>query len=269
MKTVINVKATTAGATANVETLLNGTTNVVMPSWARELVDVSPYIASDSTTVNLCQAAKLVLKSDDVAITPYEVLCNPVSGYDATDGICYHAPIETYEVHCPLKGGEEIQVYGTTLTSYTGEVYVGATLTVADHRTGRQRFSKVGTYTGSGTSAAEVAGTAYTIHGSEKLIEAYGMLADIVKAAANMISGHFRLASNDFKVAVPLKFGCNPISGAIGTVDGPLLNGPSRVNLSIPTNTTCSIQDYCYFDLAPTAAGNFITGVAFYKVGRD
>ena len=78
MQTTIDVKATTVGATANAETLLNGTKNVVMPSWAREIVSVAPYISSDSATADLTAAAKLILKSDDVAITPYEVICNPV-----------------------------------------------------------------------------------------------------------------------------------------------------------------------------------------------
>lgn len=265
--TVVHASATACGATAGVKTLLNGTTNVVMPSWARSIVKITPYTATDSITANLSTIVKFSLESDDVAITPFEVFSNPEAGFDQTDGAPYHAKLQDYYVHCPLKGGEEIKVYGTALTSYTGDVYAGCTLTVSDQKFGRQRFSKVGTYTGTGTGAAEVPGTAYTIHGSERLIEVYGVISSIVLAAEDMKMGTFRISSNDFKVAVPLKWGCNPISGCIGTVDGPYLNPPTRKEVDIPTNTTCTLTDYFYNDITLTA-GQWGTGAAFYKVGR-
>lgn len=264
----LNATGTSLG-TGTTKTQLNGGSNVTMPAWARELVAIAPYAVLDTVTGDESLLVKIALESDDVAINPFEVLANPVEGADATSGESFVGLLPDFPVHCPLKGGEEIAVYGTCLASNTAAPYAGVTMVVADRRTGRQKFAKVGTLTGTGTAAAEVAGTAYSIHGSERIVEVYGTVKTITKAASNPIVGYIRLQSNDFKVAVPLKYAFQPISGALGGVGCRNNAGIKRFPVEVPTNTTCTVQDYANFDLAPASAGSFITGILFEKVGRN
>lgn len=268
IRTVTVAKGTSIGS-GTTKTQINTAKNVVMPSWARNLESIEPYFALDVLDADLTHFAKVTLESQDVALDPCIVLTNPIAGYDATSGQPYQPENPMYKVNCPLNGGEEITVYGENLQAVTGPNYVGLTMTITDQPpTERQRFYEVGTVTETGTAAAEVKGTAYPIHGSDRIVEVFGIAVSEIHDAENAIFGSFRITSDDFVHSVPLEYGFQPLSGCIGTVDGTRLIGPIRFIVDVPTYTGCTLQDYCTFDLAPTVHGFFVSGVAFNKAGR-
>lgn len=258
---------TSLGA-ATTKTQINGGSNVVMPSWARSIVAVVPYIAQDVYEADEPAVVKFNFESDDCNIIPYEILSNPIAGYGDTAGVPFHAQVEKYIMNCPLNGGEEIAIWGTPLQGITGPVYGGATLVISDRSYGKQRFGKVGTLTGTGTGAAEVAGTAYSIHGAERLIEVTGICVPEAIAADDAYFGSFRITSGDFKVAVPLSYGYQPSAAAEADSYGTPLPAPARYKVDIPTNKTCVLQDYCTSIIGPSVEGRFVTAVMFEKAGR-
>lgn len=267
--TSTNAKGTSIGSTANVKTPINTAKPVVMPSWARNLVSITPYIACDVLDGQLTLIAKIILESQDVALDPCIVLTNAISGYHTTSGQPYQPPNETFKVNCPLKGGEEINVYGTLLTSFTGPNYVGCDIVVSDQPPAeRQRFYQVGTITASGTAAATVDGTAYNIHGSDRIVELLGNAHHEVSGATVVVFGSFKFTSNDLVRSCPMQYGFEPISGDVGDISGPHNTGIIRYEVDVPTHTSCTLQDSAIFDVAPSAAGRFITGVVFNKAGR-
>jgi len=268
IRTTTVAKGTTVGSSTT-KTQINTATKVTMPSWARNLESIEPYMAVDVLDADLTAFSKVTLESEDVALDPCIVLTNAISGYDATSGQPYQPENPVYKVNCPLKGGEEISVYGTNLQAFTGPIYIGCTITITDQPpTERQRFYQVGTVTETGTSAAEVSGTAYNIHGSDRIREVLGLVVPEIHAAENALFGSFRITSQDFVHSVPLEYGFQAMSGCIGTVDGTRIPGITRFEVDVPTHTSCTLQDYCTFDLAPTVHGFFISAVGFNKAGR-
>lgn len=259
---------TSIGSTAAAKTQLNGGSNLVMPSWARSIVAVSPYFGCSVYEQDKGTWAKIQFESDDCNIIPYEILTNPINPYEATSGVPHYGKTEKYEMNCPLTGGEEIAIYGTLGTTATGPYYAGVNLIISDQSHGRQRFGKVGTLTSSGTSAAEVAGTAYSIHGAERLVEVTGIVTSLAIAQDDAMMGNFRITSGDFKTAVPCSYGYQPFSAVEADTDGAWIDGLKRYQVDIPTNKTCVLQDYCTFTIGPSTAGQFISAVMFEKVGH-
>lgn len=266
---ILTATATSLG-TGTTKTQLNGGSAVTMPSWAKELVAVVPYMTLVTMTASQALIAKLELESTDCHIQPFECAPTPQQGGLGTTHDVHAATPDIFEVHCPLQGGEEINVYGTALISNTVAPYMGASLVVSSVRTGRQIFRKCGTLTNSATTAGETAGTAYTINGSEQIIEVCGLTAKKdTMTASQPCHGFVRLQSSDFKVAVPLKFLVTPQPAGLGTIGTPSIGGLARFPVRVPTNSTCNIQDYFTNGTTLTAAAEWLSQVAFYQVGRN
>ncbi|MCK5641249.1 MAG: hypothetical protein KAJ19_10640, partial [Gammaproteobacteria bacterium] len=128
-----------------------------------------------------------------------------------------------------------------------------------------QYFAKMGTLTASGTTAStEVAGTQYQFSKGRRVTELFGALVPDTVAAADAMAGYIRYSSSEFSHVTPSKLELNPCPGGLSTIFSTKIDGVSRQKVSIPLNPgQTNIQDYLYMDLAPAAAGNFVTGVMF------
>lgn len=260
--------ATSLG-TSTAKTLLNGGTNVTMPAWARSLVGVYATAALVTITANEALNAKLILDSDDVALLPYEVPFAPQMGCLGATSSNFQAKSPYYPINAALQGGEEIKVYGQALVANTVAPYAEATLIVSDKPPAdRQVFAKMGTLTSAGTSAAETTGTAYSIHGADQIIEVLGVQTGTTQAASKPVMGYFRISSNDFKVAAPIRYSVVPLPAILGALGLGMIGGINRYPVKVPTNTTCTLQDYFNQEIAVTTAGNWVSGVLFNKAGR-
>lgn len=269
--------ALTSLGTSTTKTQLNAGANVTIPAWAREIVAFVPYQSLVTPTAAEALHSKLIVESNDVAIVPFEAPLTPVQGMLGAVPCLGSPPLDKFTVHAPVQGGEEIAIYGQALVANTAAPYMGCSVVVSNRRhrltdgsIERQVFGKCGTLTATGTTAVgEVAGTAYSIHGSEKVIEVIGNQTKTTIAASKPLIGKIRLESSDFKVAVPLTFGIVPVAPVLGTTSGnPVICGQARYKVAVPTNTTCTVQDYHNMEFVTTTAGYWLSAVRFNKVGR-
>ena len=260
------VNATSLG-TGTTKTLLGGGV-LTLPDWARNLVAVIPTVNIDVPTVGETVLAKLMLESNDFNVAPFEVLCSPI-------GACLGATVaptiarpEKYVVNCPVEGGK-LSVYGQALVANTTAPLMSCVVVVSDKPPGstKQKFAIMGTLTSTGTTAStEVAGTLYSFSSASKITEVFGSFAPDTVAAADAFMGHVRLSSSEFTNVTPCKFELNPVVGGLSTIFPANIDGVSRQPVDIPVNKgQVNIQDYLYMDLAPAAAGNWVSGIVYQK----
>lgn len=276
---LVNATSTSLG-TSTTKTQLNGGSNVTMPSWARSIVAFVPYATIVTMTASETYDKKCIVESDDLTVEPYEMLLTPQPGGLGTTHDVHSCTPEKFVANFPLEGGEDIKVYGQCLVGNTAAPEMGCTIVVSNLPAGlknrgaagwlgRQRFGKVGTYTSTGTTSdTETAGTAFTIHGAERIIEVYGCVAhNTTWTASDPQVGFFRLSSSDFKVAAPLKYAVTPCPAGLGTIGTPSMDQDIRFPVSIPVNQSCTIQDYFTNEYTLAVAGKFCSALFFEKIG--
>jgi len=257
------VNATSLG-TGTDKTLLGGA-NLVLPDWARSIVEVRPIVNIDVPTVSESVIAKLILESDDFNIGPYEVLAAPITACLGATIAPFVAKPEVYPVNCPVDGGQ-LKIYGQALVANTTAPIMSCSVVISSAPPkSPQYFAKMGTLTGSGTTAStEVAGTQYQFSKGARITELFGALVPDTIAAADALSGYIRYSSSEFSHVTPSKLELNPVPGGLSTIFSSKLDGVSRQAVSIPLNPgQTNVQDYLYMDVAPAGAGNFVTGVMF------
>lgn len=268
---LLNATSTSLG-TSTTKTQLNGGSNLTVPSWARSIVSVTPYYTVVTMTAQEMYFPKFTLESDDVTVDPYIVACTPQCGGLGTTHDVHCPTPYTYPCNIPLEGGEELKLYGTAMVANTAAPEMGCTVKISNRLAsslGRQRFGQVGAITATGTTAdTETAGTAYTIHGAERVIGVYGVVgADTTWTASDPFTGYFRLSSSDFKVAAPLKYCHTPMPHGLGTIGTPSMDNLIIHRVSIPTNQSTTIQDYYTNEYTVAVAGKFASAVIFEKIG--
>ena len=255
----------TSIGTGTTKTLLGGA-NLILPTWARSIVALIPNLTVDTPTATESVAAKLIVESDDLKITPLELLPAPIGAIlGATTSVFIGKP-ERYLVNIPVEGGEQIKLYGEALVANAVAPLMGCTVIVSDQPpTGPQRFAKLGTVTSTGvTASTDVSGTVYQFTKAQKVVEFVGAVLPTTVAASDGICGNFRFESSEYAKATPAKFAFNPLPGNLSSLISTLIPGVSRMPVDIPVREgPVSIQDYLNMALAPGAAGNFVTGVIF------
>ena len=260
---VDRVNATSLGT--GTDKILLGGANLVLPDWAKSIVEVRPIVNIDVPTVSESVLAQLILESDDFNIGPYEVLAAPISSCLGATIAPFAASPEVYPVNCPVDGGQ-LKVYGKALVANTAAPVMSCSVKISSEPPrGPQYFAKMGTLTASGTTAStEVAGTQYQFSKGRRIVELFGSLVPDTVAAADALAGYIRYSSSEFAHVTPAKLELNPCVGGLSTLFSTKIDGVSRQKVSIPLNKgQTNIQDNLYMDLAPAAAGNFVSGVMF------
>jgi len=258
-----DVIGSTSLGTGVTKTLLGGKT-LVLPEWARSIVAIIPVVNIDVPTVSESVLAKCILESEDFTVGPYEVLAAPIGACLGATVAPFIATPERYLVNCPVVGGSKLNVYGQALVANTAAPVMSCTVIVSSELPdGPQRFAKMGTLTSTGTTAStDVAGTEYSFSKGRTIVELFGAVVPDTIAAADALQGHFRFSSSEFERPTPAKVAINPVPGGLSTIFSSKLDGVTRQPVKIPVNAgQVNIQDYLYLDLAPAAAGNFVTGV--------
>lgn len=258
----VDIIGTTGLGTGTTKTQLGGA-DYVLPEWARQIVAVRPYATIDVPTVSESVLTKLTLESEDFVISPYEVLAAPISSHLGATSVPFVPKIETYQVNCPVQGGGKLKAYGTALVANTAAPNMGCVVIMSSRPpTERQLFAKMGTLTATGTTAStEVAGTQYSFSKGSEIVELFGAYVPDTLAAAEGVCGYLRFESSEFAAPVPLKMAFQPQVGLI-TAGAANIDGVSRQEVKVSLRPgQANIQDYFLMDLAPAAAGNFVTGV--------
>lgn len=250
--------------TGTTKTQLGGA-DVVLPAWAKSVLAILPNVTIDVPTAAESVITNCVLESDDFPVSPFEVLNAPIGAVlGATTGT-FAAKTEKYAVGAPCKGGDRLRVYGTALVANTAAPTMGCGVVVSDMMPGHKpQHAKLGTLTSSGTTAtSDVAGTAYQFVGGRRIKELIGVFGHTTVAAASAVNGYIKYSSSEFIQSTPLKLPLNPISAGLSTLVPTFIDGVSRAQVDVPISSPTRIQDYLYMGLAPTVAGNFVSGVVY------
>lgn len=271
---VDRAKMTTLG-TGTTKTQIHDAANIIVPAWAREIV---AFVFDFETVAHANDAgdivqAKVFVESEDVVLQPFQVVLTGQTGtFDASathDN--YTVTPEIFECHAPVKGGEEIAIYGQMFGATATGTYLGATIIYSSIHSGqRQIFSKVGTTTSTPTTSGETTGTAYNIYGADEIIQVIGSCAFTGGSSVENepIIGYFRITSPDFLEPTPLEFCHTPCASGLGTIGMNTHGADIRFKVKVPTARTTTIQDYYNLENDVTDAGKFTTNVFFHKVGR-
>lgn len=258
----------TSLGTSTAKTQLGGAA-VILPAWARSIWAVVPQVVIDDPTAAEAVIASCAVESNDVSLTPFEVMPAPGTSFvgSATTGV-FHARNETFGMGVPVNGGEQISVYETALVANTAAPIGSATLVVSNMHPGHpQRHAKIGTLTSTGTTASsDVAGTRYNFSGGTHIIELYGAIVQTTRTSNEGITGYVKYTSSEFDGVSDVRLPLNPIGGGLGTNDAGLVDGVSRQKVDIPLapgRGQVNIQDYLFMGLAPGTAGNFVDGVIY------
>lgn len=233
---------------------------LVLPSWARSILAVRPIVQHVTPTDDEPVMAKMILRSDDFSVQPFEVLCAPTGSIIGTGSSQAPEP-PWYPINCPINGGDRLKVYGEVLAATTAHPWMISQVIVSDKKAGAQLKGRVGTLTTSGAADIYTAGTAYTITGGTALKELIGFAACVAAATVEGVMGVLEFRSNDFKDPSPLKMPTPSMAGSI-TNGGVMSVGLSRAKVDLPILSPCMIQDGCTLADIPTA-GKFITGVLY------
>lgn len=267
---IIATKHSSMG-TGVVKTQIVGQTqnNVIIPAWAKSLVAVrADYMEGTTLTTVQGISMQCFVESDDIAVSPYEFFVPPINGPLAPTMADYSMPEwENWPINCPVRGGENLRLYGQMQVLCTAAPYAGMTVVVSDRPLGKQLYAKHGTLTATPAAAGEVAGTPYTIYGSTAIKMVYGAVHTVTPVTDIGIIGHFRLTSSDFRADVPIKYPWTPLSGSSQTAltITPKCLKMARFKVDVPTFPACTIQDYGNFGVTQGAASYWQTGLLFER----
>jgi hypothetical protein len=257
-----NTTLSTTGATK----ALAGAANMILPSWARTILAVTPMATLDTPTAAQSVIPLCELESNDISIQPFQCLGAPTDAIlGASGGGTYVGPNETYVVNCPVTGGEQIAAYLSSLDDNTSAPFGGVELLLSNQTIQEpQRHAKVGTLTSTGTTASsDVAGTRYNFSGAKQIVELQAAVTHSTVATADGVVGYAKFTSNEFDGVSEARMAMNPIGGGLATLQIEMAH-LTRRRVKIPvTPGQVNIQDYMNFIAIPATAGQFMTGVVY------
>ena len=258
-------------------TVLDGTTstkiggaNFKLPADAKCLLAIIPHISSPAgLTAGQAVTASVELKSDSNPLMPYKVLCAPIGSTLGKAGISVQDKAPIYPVNCPVKGGSEIEIYGTGLIDHTIEPYVTVDLVIADFVATPQFKAKIGTLTTMGAvTAGETKGSGIRLEGGKKIVEVCGYAIGTTVATLKGICGKFRLSSSGFKGMGDIELAVENIGGAV-SIDATTATSiefahlTRRGDLEVPITSPIDIDDYFNLGVALSTVGKFIVGLLY------
>lgn len=254
----------TSIGTGTTRTQLNATNDIVMPAAAKELVSVVPIANLLTPTAAQSLLTKLELVSADALATPVEVPGPPTGAILGATCSGLSADLIEFPVHIPLKGGERFQAYGTALASNTVAPLCGMLIKISDTPSNKpQMHWKMGTLTSTGTSLADVSGTAFSITGAKQIDNVWSIIAPTTELASNPIAGYAYLESSDFLNSFPTRFVPAPIGPVLSTLGQAFIQKVIVWDFNMPVKTPCSIKDHFVVEQTPGTAGNFVNGIGY------
>lgn len=270
ISTIHTINDQTVMPNSTAKTLLGGAT-VILPSWAKSIMAVVTKASTEVPVASIPFLPQVDVESNDLKVMPFQVFAPPTASIIGAASHSQNTPKpEIYQMNVPCNGGEQMSIYGTGLIATGGTMtgFVGANLIISNMSpTLPQRKAKIGTLTTSGTAAnADVAGTRYNFSGGTHIVELQGVAALRAPVASKGMAGHIKYTSNEFDGVSECKLDLVPCSGAFGTLGMSYLNGVSRLPVNVPVQPgqgQVNIQDYAYFSVISSTAGDFCSGVIY------
>jgi hypothetical protein len=247
-----------------VATLLGGAA-LELPDGARQIVGIVPYVTSPAgNTAAEPVAVELYVESDDLKVTPYHILPSPIGSSLLKSVAQVQGKSQFYGMYCPVKGGESLRIYAKGLFDHTIEPYCGALVIYSDEAPAKpQRYSKISTYTNTGTGAARVSGGTISIVGGKRLVEVGGFAVGTTVAALKGLAGHLDFNSEGFTPSWDLHLPIEPASGQVDTNIQECIAGVARREVNIAMADKSTINVGFTLAVALTTTGNFVAQVTY------
>lgn len=265
--TTITYPATSVG-TGTAETTLNAGNNVIVPDSTREVISFSPFfVPTAEIDADEQHVVRIRWNSDDVNITPKDLVWNYYGTIDALANSMMHPIFQNWELHIPTNGTENITITGTQLAATTVADQIGIQTFHTTGRTGKaqQYWINPGVETAIGTAAATVTGSTYTFNNVRALNWVSGYAVIATAAIDDSVGGTMTLTSPDYQSALPVSFPTMPgIAGtsAVGGVGGPM---QAKWPVDIPTRQNVSITESFANAQAVAGNGTFMSMVGFLR----
>jgi hypothetical protein len=246
-----------------------------LPSDAKFIIAACPILSSPAgNTANEPIVAKFTLasKSTGMALGDCTFLAQPIGSSLLKSSAQVQGPMKdvVYPIFARIPVGAKLKVSGQGLFDHTIEPYAGIILWITDGDLdllfpGRfpQRHYAVGTFTNTGTAAAEVSGSKVSFTGARRILEVGGFAVGTTVAALKGLFAKFRLTSSDLTVMQDIEGFFNPASGQVDTNIDECIAGITRLPVSVPVKTPANLIDKATLQVALTTTGNFVIQVCY------
>ncbi len=270
--TTIAYPATSTGAVAGVETTLNNGNDIIVPEPTKELVSCTFYVVpSGLLTAAQALETRYRFTSNDIDLQPKDIVYLSVNAVVGATNTSMHPILQDWKFYVPTGGGENITASGTIFDTTTVFSREGMQIVHSTVRTGKRQmfWANPGAQTSTGTTnGALVTGSTYRINNVSDIAMAYGYNASNAVISAESTGGEFVLTSSDFNTSLPVSFAQTPQIAGIGAIYGMLNTKNNMVPLNIPTRENVAITESYRMQGVATAAGDWITGVGYHRIGR-
>lgn len=274
----IKCTATSIGA-ATAKTQLNGAVDVRLPTICNAVHAVTPFWTPGTLTVAETINGDMILESTSIYLNPTRFYVPNIPGGLTSSTGALHPILSSFPLNVPVNSaaGPAITVSGQALVSNTSAPKMGAIFAISNKGVGvqpngqpiRQIFwNKRNGVTLGQTTAGTSTETSWQINAAERIITAYAAAQPLVITASESISGIADFGSPDFQTTIPLQVSIQPIVQAAGAAQQALSGAQPQWGCDIPVNPVCNLSPTFTNDKTLTAAVNYISGVAFYQLGR-
>lgn len=266
----IGVKSWGATALSSTTDVQIGGADFEFPSDAKCLLAIMPTLSSPlANTANEPIVARIKVQSSSNYFGDLTFLAQPIGSSLLKSSAQPQGKQEDaiYPIYAPVKGGSKITLYGAGLFNHTIEPYMGATIWFSDFMVDPVKYPQhhwtIGTFTNTGTPAAEVVGSKISIIGGRRIVEVGGFAVGTTVAALKGLLTKIRLNSSDILAFGDIEYFLNPASGQVDTNIVECIGAVARVPCSIPIKDKATIADNCTNTVALTTTGNFIVQIGY------
>lgn len=270
----VDVVAATIG-TGVTETQLNGAAAVILPDPVREICEIVPWQVSNAATTAAEDAiTQIRMQSNDVpngGIEPKRFLADTFAGGLGATAVSLAPMLRARSLNIRTKGGERINVFGTSQVAQTVAPLVGATLICTESQSGMPEsfYEKPDNETNTGTTVnTRTAGNAITVSNVGSIVGFEFTLGNLVQTAAESVAGTIEFAGSDLNTSMPQIYSVQPSMALRGATGNILKIANTQYKLIEPIHPksrgTLTISNFFTNRVVFTAAGNFITGIKFY-----
>jgi hypothetical protein len=267
---VTDVVTPTSLGTGVAETRLNGDTSFTLPSWAKQIVEFTPFqYFTGAATAAQSATPKFKIKSSSIGgLEPKELVIAPISSELGATSSNTTPVLRSFKLNRNIPGANvQIDFYGQNLVLNTVANAGGVTVKLSSTPTGqKEQFYLASTNeTDSGTTAAVIDGGGITLNGATGINMWYGQLMPVTVVASESYAGFMILQSADFKEVQRIRYAPYQITTGLSTLITTIVPDQMYYEGWCPVQPTCTITDQ--FDQRETvnAAYDFINGLGFVR----
>jgi len=261
----------TAIGTGTTETQLNSGNSLRVPSSARGIVELLPYLQElGSYTTNESLSVAVRVQSDDVAVEPKRFILPVVNTGDASFVGVYCPVLKAYPMNIPLSGFERMNYFAQALDSNASAPGCGITCVYTEGAVGVEQYYQRpdSISTGGTTINTRTAGNDITVTGGGFINALYTSVAVGTSAPSEHIVGFMEFNSSDFQTSMPYRVAVQP-SGAGLTANALNITGGAgimqyNVPGGIPLDANVTINTF-YTNRDAVGVGDQFIGCVRYN----